>query len=87
VPLPVHLEDEAAARQVDGYVMLQAVPGLTGSRASLDPANAGRIASLRASVGLGADGVVVGSAALRGALTRRAEPAALLKDLRMGLDG
>ena len=85
--------------------MLQAAPGLTGPRASLDPANAGRIASLRASgvaapillgfgvsngeqaraaVGLGADGVVVGSAALRAALAGRAELAALLKDLRTG---
>ncbi len=107
-PLPLHPDDEAAARRADGYVMLQAAPGLTGPRASVDPANAGRIASLRASgvaapillgfgvsngaqargaVSLGADGVVVGSAALRAALAGRAELAALLKDLRTGLDG
>ena len=107
-PLPLHPDDEAAARQADGYVMLQAAPGLTGPRASLDPANAERIASLRASgvaapillgfgvsngeqaraaVDLGADGVVVGSAALRAALAGRPQLTALLKDLRMGLDG
>jgi len=108
VPLPLRRDDEAAARQADGYVMLQAAPGLTGPRASLDPANAGRIARLRAcgvaapvllgfgvsngeqaraAVGLGADGVVVGSAALRATLAGPAELAALLKDLRTGLDG
>jgi tryptophan synthase alpha chain len=41
----------------------------------------------RAAVDLGADGVVVGSAALRAALVGRTELKALLKDLRMGLDG
>jgi tryptophan synthase alpha chain len=41
----------------------------------------------RAAVDLGADGVVVGSAALRAALTGRRELAALLEDLRRGLDG
>ncbi len=41
----------------------------------------------RAAVGLGADGVVVGSAALRAALKGRAELSALLGDLRNGLDG
>ena len=108
VPWAADPEDEAAARRADGYVMLQAAAGLTGPRASLDPANAGRIARLRASgvaapillgfgvsngaqacaaVDLGADGVVVGSAALRAALIGRAELAALLKDLRAGLDG
>jgi tryptophan synthase alpha chain len=108
VPMAADPGDEAAARHADFYVMLQAAPGLTGPRASLDPANAGRIASLRASgvtapillgfgvsngeqaraaVSLGADGVVVGSAALRAALDGRAELAALLKDLRAGLDG
>ena len=107
-PLPLHPDDEAAARQADGYVMLQAAPGLTGPRASLDPANAARIARLRASgvaapillgfgvsngeqaraaIDLGADGVVVGSAALRAALIGRAELAALLKDVRTRLDG
>ena len=97
-----------AARRADGYVMLQAAPGLTGPRPSLDPSNAGRIATLRAdgvaapillgfgvsngeqaraAVGLGADGVVVGSAALRAALERPSKLARLLKDLRKGLDG
>ena len=36
---------------------------------------------------VGADGVVVGSAALRAALQGRAALAALLKGLRRGLDG
>ena len=108
VPMAADPDDEAAALRADGYVMVQAAAGLTGPRASLDPANAGRIARLRASgvgapillgfgvsngeqaraaVGAGADGVVVGSAALRAALIGRAELAALLKDLRVGLDG
>ncbi len=108
LPLPLDPDNVAAARRADGYVMLQAAEGLTGPRASLDPANAARIAGLRAdrvaapilvgfgisngeqaraAVALGADGVVVGSAALRAALQGRAELAALLKDLRRGLDG
>ena len=108
VPMAADPGDEAAALRADGYVMVQASAGLTGPRASLDPANAGRIARLRtsgvtapvllgfgvssgeqarAAVGAGADGVVVGSAALRAALIGRAELAALLKDLRTGLDG
>ena len=108
VPMVPDPEDEAAAGQADFYVMLQAAAGLTGPRASLDSANAGRVARLRASgvtapvllgfgvsngeqaraaIGLGADGVVVGSAALRAALAGRAELEALLKDLRTGLDG
>lgn len=41
----------------------------------------------RVATDLGADGVVVGSAALRAGLAGRAELAALLKDLRRGLDG
>ncbi len=41
----------------------------------------------RAAVGLGADGVVVGSAVLRAALRGRAQLAALLNGLRRGLDG
>ena len=105
--LPVTSADIAAARLADRYVMLQAVPGLTGPRPSLDPANASRIAELRgkgvgvpivlgfgiskgeharAAVGLGADGVVVGSAALRAALRGHAELSALLNDLRNGLN-
>ena len=40
----------------------------------------------RAAVGLGADGVVVGSAALRAALRGEAELSALLNDLRNGLN-
>lgn len=108
LPLPMTSVDIAAARRADGYVMLQAAPGLTGPRACLDPSNAARIEALRvegvgapvvlgfgisngeqarAAVGLGADGVVVGSAALRAALKGRAELSALLGDLRNGLDG
>jgi tryptophan synthase alpha chain len=108
LPLPLADPDVEAARRVNGYVMLQAAPGLTGPRAALDPANAGRIAELRArgvaapivlgfgvstadqaraALALGADGVVVGSAALRAALQGRAALAALLNDLRRGLDG
>ena len=41
----------------------------------------------RAAVALGADGVVVGSAALRAALQGPAALAGLLKALRRGLDG
>jgi tryptophan synthase alpha chain len=41
----------------------------------------------RAAVDFGADGVVVGSAVLRAALNGRAEVAALLRQLREGLDG
>jgi tryptophan synthase alpha chain len=107
LPLPITSADIAAARLADGYVMLQAAPGLTGPRRSLDPSNAVRIAELRAegvrapivlgfgisngeharaAVALGADGVVVGSAALRAALRGRAELSALLNDLRKGLN-
>jgi tryptophan synthase alpha chain len=108
LPLPLSGGDIAAARAADGYVMLQAAPGLTGPRPSLDPANAERIARLReaaigapivlgfgvstaeqarAAVALGAEGVVVGSAALRAALRGPAALAGLLKALRRGLDG
>ena len=108
VPLPLTADHMAAARRADFYAMLQAAPGLTGSRTSLDPANSERIARLRsegvaapillgfgisngaharAAVQLGADGVVVGSAALRAALAGERELAALLKELRRGLDG
>jgi tryptophan synthase alpha chain len=41
----------------------------------------------RAAIDFGADGVVVGSAVLRAALNGRAEVAALLRQLREGLDG
>jgi tryptophan synthase alpha chain len=106
--LPVTQADIAAAQLADGHVMLQAAPGLTGPRACLDPANAQRIAGLRAegvgvpivlgfgissgeqaraAVDLGADGVVVGSAALRAALNGRAQLSSLLTDLRKGLNG
>jgi tryptophan synthase alpha chain len=108
LPLPLVESDVEAGRRAGGYVMLQAAPGLTGPRAALDPANAARIADLRArgvaapillgfgvstsdqaraARDLGADGVVVGSAALRAALRGRAALAALLKGLREGLDG
>ncbi len=108
VPLPHCHDDISAAQCADGYVMLQAAPGLTGSRAALDPGNAERIASLRdqgiaapillgfgvsngeqarVAVHFGADGVVVGSSALRAALAGPTGLAALLSDLRRGLDG
>jgi len=108
LPLPLSEPDVEAARRASGYVMLQAAAGLTGPRAALDPANAARIANLRArgvaapillgfgvstgeqaraALALGADGVVVGSAALRAALRGRAALAALLNNLRRGLDG
>ena len=45
--------DITAARLADRYVMLRATLGLTGPRASLDPANSMRIAELRAE-GVGA---------------------------------
>jgi tryptophan synthase alpha chain len=107
LPDPLTEPDIAKARGADGYLMLQAAPGLTGPRPSLDPANAQRIARLRGAgisapillgfgvstpdhartaVALGADGVVVGSAALRAALQGRAALADLLKGLRRGLD-
>lgn len=41
-------EDVAAARACRSYIMLQATPGATGARDSFDPANAQRIADLRA---------------------------------------
>jgi tryptophan synthase alpha chain len=108
LPDPLTEPDIVKARAADGYVMLQAAPGLTGPRPSLDPVNAKRIARLRDSgvsapillgfgvskpeharmaLALGADGVVVGSAALRAALQGSAALAALLKGLRRGLDG
>ncbi len=108
IALQVDPEAVAAATRADGYAMLQAAPGVTGPRATLDPGNSERIAGLRAAgvaapivlgfgvsdgaqaraaVRLGADGVVVGSAALRAARRGRAALDALLKDLRGGLDG
>jgi len=108
LPNPLIEDDIAEARAADGYVMLQAAPGLTGPRPSLDPGNAERIARLRdagvaapivlgfgvstpeharAALALGADGVVVGSAALRASLQGPAALAALLNGLRRGLDG
>jgi tryptophan synthase alpha chain len=47
--LPLAEADIAAAARADGYVMLQAAPGVTGPRTALDPANATRIGTLRAS--------------------------------------
>lgn len=108
MPLPMTKADIAAARRADCYVMLQAAPGVTGPRDSIDPLNRTRIAALRAdgitapivlgfgvsngeqaraAVEYGADGVVVGSAALRAAIQGRGELAALLRNLRKGLDG
>ena len=108
LPLPLQDEDIEAAAHASFYAMLQAAPGVTGMRATLDLGNAERIGALRAAgvtapivlgfgvstgeharaaVALGADGIVVGSAALRATLAGRRELAALLKDLRRGLDG
>jgi tryptophan synthase alpha chain len=108
MPLPVPEADLAAARGADGYVMLQAAPGVTGPRAALDPANGERVARLReagvaapivlgfgvsegaqarAAVALGADGIVVGSAALRAARRGCGALGVLLRELRNGLDG
>ena len=107
LPLPLTEADIAAARDADGYVMLQAAPGVTGPRATLDPGNRERIALLRvagvrapiilgfglsegaqarAAVELGADGVVVGSAALRAGRRGLSELETLLRDLRNDLD-
>ncbi len=47
LPLPLNEQDIDAARRADGYAMLQAAPGVTGPRPSLDPSNAERIARLR----------------------------------------
>jgi tryptophan synthase alpha chain len=105
-PLPVREEDVAAARGAEGYVMLQAAPGVTGPRPSLDASNAERIAHLRsecvrapivlgfgvsqaaharAAVEMGADGIVVDSAALQA--MNVGERGAPLEALRSGLDG
>lgn len=107
LPLPLTEADIGAALDADAYVMLQAAPGVTGPRATLDPANRERIARLRAAgvrapillgfgisegaqaraaVELGANGIVVGSAALRAARRGRSELETLLRDLRNGLD-
>jgi tryptophan synthase alpha chain len=108
IPLPETTADIAAARRADCYVMLQAAPGVTGPRDSIDPSDRTRIAALRAdgitapivlgfgvsngeqaraAVECGTDGVVVGAAALRAAIQGREELAALLRNLRKGLDG
>lgn len=108
LPLPLSANDIASARQADGYVMLQAAPGVTGLRPSLDPSNRERIALLRregvsaplvlgfgvsqaeharAAVEFGADGIVVGSAALRAGREGREALGVLLRALRSGLDG
>jgi tryptophan synthase alpha chain len=47
VTIPFVSEDILAARTADGYVMLQATPGLTGPRKTLDPESRDRIATLR----------------------------------------
>ncbi len=68
LPLPLAEADIAAARRADGYVMLQAAPGVTGPRPSLDPANGERLALSARAGRLGAAG-----AGLR-RLQRRAGP-------------
>ena len=107
VPTAADPDDEAAASQADFYVMVQAAAGLTGPRTSLDLANAGRIARLRASgvtarsfsalaSRMASRRAVPSVSALTAsslarprcaALGGRAELAALLRDLRIGLDG
>ena len=107
LPLPLSEADIACAKRANGYVMLQAAPGVTGPRPTLDPANKERIARLRdvgvrapvvlgfgvsqasharAARDLGADGVVIGSSALRAAHKGRAELNELLREIRNGLD-
>jgi tryptophan synthase alpha chain len=48
LPLPLAADDIAAATQADCYAMLQAAPGLTGPRTSLDVDNKARVTELRA---------------------------------------
>ena len=48
LPLPLAADDIAAATHADCYAMLQAAPGVTGPRASLDADNKARVAELRA---------------------------------------
>ncbi len=108
VGLPLNEARTTAAALADFYVMLQANPGLTGPRTTIDPGGAARIAALRqagvaapivlgfgisngrqaaAALDLGADGVVVGSRVLLAAKQGAGALAALLRELRTGLDG
>ena len=52
--LPLAEADIAAATRASGYVMLQAAPGVTGPRATLDPVNAARIGDLASQRNCGA---------------------------------
>ncbi len=49
LPLPFSEGDVASAMRADFYVMLQAAPGVTGPRGSIEAENAVRIAALRTS--------------------------------------
>jgi tryptophan synthase alpha chain len=98
----------AAARSARGYVMLQAAPGVTGSRRGALSDNASAIQFLHgagvtvpialgiglstpehvgAAVGMGADGVVVGSATVEAALRGERALRSFLHSLRETLDG
>jgi tryptophan synthase alpha chain len=98
----------AAARAGRGYVMLQAAPGVTGSRRGplTDSASAieflrragvtapialgvglSTAEHLRAAVGMGADGVVVGSATVEAAMRGERALRSFLRSLREALDG
>ena len=70
VPLPLEEACVEAARRADGYVMLQAAPGVTGPRAKLDPANRERIGQLLAA-GVAAP-IVLGFGVSNGAQARAA---------------
>lgn len=75
--LPLSDGEVAAARDCGFYVMLQAVAGVTGPRAAVDPDNAGRIALLRR-LGIAAP-ILAGFGVSRGAHAREL--------VRLGADG
>ncbi len=97
---PVDLAGAAAA---DGYIMLQAASGVTGPRDSIDPANRLRAAALNhkvllgfgistatqaaEAIGMGANGVVIGSMCVRKALEGPEALRVFLTDVRRRMDG
>jgi tryptophan synthase alpha chain len=97
-----------AAREGDGYLMLQAAGGVTGPRETLAPDNRSKVERIRAfgltqpillgfgistaeqsaeAVGMGADGVVIGSMCVRKALEGPDILRAFLSSVRKRLDG
>jgi len=97
----------AAARASRGYVMLQAAPGMTGSKRGALPDSASAIDLLRhagvttpialgiglstpehvrRALGMGADGVVVGSATVEAAMRGERALESFLRSLREALD-